>query len=104
PALPEDTGHALWQRDCQGSNGLVSLRLNIDTDAARRFVNALKLFGIGFSWGGFESLVQLVSPAMLAPHGYWDGAGKPVVRLYAGLENANDLIADLEQALQSAQA
>lgn len=102
PALPEDTGHALWRRDCQGSNGLVSIRLNTDTDAARRFVDALKLFGIGFSWGGFESLVQLVSPAMLAPHGYWDGAKKPVVRLYAGLEAADDLIADLEQALQMA--
>ncbi|HLR13524.1 MAG TPA: PLP-dependent transferase, partial [Burkholderiaceae bacterium] len=102
PALPEDAGHALWHRDCRGSNGLLSIRLNLDTRGARQFVNALTLFGIGFSWGGFESLVQLVSPAMLKPHHYWDGAEQPVVRLYAGLESEDDLIADLEQALSQA--
>lgn len=102
PALPQDPGHALWKRDCHGSNGLVSARLKMDVPAARRLVNALQLFGIGFSWGGFESLVQLVSPDMLAPHSYWQAASGPVIRLYAGLESSQDLIADLEQALAQA--
>ena len=74
----------------------------MDVPAARRLVNALQLFGIGFSWGGFESLVQLVSPDMLAPHSYWQAASGPVIRLYAGLESSQDLIADLEQALAQA--
>src|SRR5690606_19958217 len=59
PAWPDDAGHALWQRDCTGSNGMLSVELSLDPQAARRFVDALALFGIGFSWGGFESLVQL---------------------------------------------
>lgn len=102
PALPSDPGHALWQRDCTGSNGLLSVALHLTMSQARRFVNALTLFGIGFSWGGFESLVQLVDPASLAGHGYWDAGTRPVVRLYVGLESADDLIADLQQALQVA--
>ncbi len=102
PAFPEDAGHALWQRDCHGSNGLLSIALDCDVKAARRFVDALTLFGIGFSWGGFESLVQLVNPGMLEPHGYWQGQqGRQLVRLYVGLESPDDLIADLRQALQA---
>lgn len=103
PALPEDPGHQLWRRDCTGSNGMLAIELDMDIQAVRRFVDALVLFGIGFSWGGFESLVQLVSPELLAPHSYWQGGDNPVVRLHAGLESADDLIADLAQALQKAQ-
>ena len=99
PALPEDPGHALWQRDCYGANGLLSVRLRCHRDQAKAFVDALRYFGIGYSWGGFESLVQLVRPEQLAPHSYWDGGDKALVRLYAGLENSDDLIADLSQAL-----
>ena len=62
PAWPEDPGHALWQRDCTGSNGMLSVELRLSPENARKFVDALTLFGIGFSWGGYESLVQLVSP------------------------------------------
>src|SRR5699024_3902714 len=65
PALPEDPGHALWQRDCYGANGLLSVRLRCHRDQAKAFVDALRYFGIGYSWGGFESLVQLVRPEQL---------------------------------------
>jgi len=102
PAWPADPGHALWKRDCSGSNGMLAVSFNFDSAAARRFVNALTLFGIGYSWGGFESLVQLVEPGALKPHSYWPNDGHPVLRLHIGLEAAEDLIADLERALQAA--
>lgn len=102
PAWPQDPGHTLWKRDCSGSNGMLAVALKVDAAAARRFVNALQLFGIGYSWGGFESLVQLVEPAALKVHGYWPNDGHPVVRLHVGLEAAEDLIADIDQALQTA--
>lgn len=102
PAWPEDPGHELWKRDCTGSNGMLAVGLKLDPAAARRFVNALKLFGIGYSWGGFESLVQLVEPSALRLHGYWQDDGNAVVRLHVGLESADDLIADIAQALEAA--
>ena len=103
PAWPEDPGHALWKRDCTGSNGMLSVALSLDSAAVRRFVDALTLFGIGYSWGGFESLVQLVDPSGLKGHGYWAGQAGVVVRFHIGLEASEDLIADLSQALQAAQ-
>ena len=54
PALPTDAGHALWKRDALGSNGMFAFSLDVPVDVARRFVDQLQLFGIGFSWGGFE--------------------------------------------------
>lgn len=99
PAWHEDPGHALWQRDCTGSNGMLSVELKLDNAAARRFVDGLSLFGIGFSWGGFESLVQLVDHAALQPHGYWTATSNAIVRLHIGLESPGDLIADITQAL-----
>lgn len=105
PAWPQDSGHALWQRDCLGSNGMLSIGLNLDAAACRRFVDNLTLFGIGFSWGGFESLVQWVDPAALASHGYWQETATPsVVRMHIGLESPDDLTADIAQALDSARA
>jgi len=109
PAWPDDPGHALWQRDALGSNGLMSVHLNLNHEQGRRFVDALKIFGIGFSWGGFESLVQWVEPQALQGHSYWmdDIAAAPdttVVRLHVGLEAAEDLQADLAQALAQATA
>jgi len=95
PAWPDDAGHALWQRDAQGSNGLMSVLLKLNHAQGRRFVDALQLFGIGFSWGGFESLVQWVEPQALVPHR---------VRLHIGLEAVEDLQADLTQALDQAAA
>lgn len=103
PALPEDPGHALWQRDCHGNNGLLSITLKTtDHDAARRFVDALTLFGIGFSWGGYESLVSLVDAGELARHSAWDGGDQALVRLHIGLEAPQDLVADLAQAFAKA--
>ncbi|OZI55101.1 cystathionine beta-lyase [Bordetella genomosp. 5] len=102
PAWHADPGHALWQRDCTGSNGMLAVQLRFNPAQARRFVEALTLFGIGFSWGGFESLVQLVTPGELARHAYWTGGNDALVRLHIGLESPADVIADLEQALARA--
>jgi cystathionine beta-lyase len=99
PAWHKDPGHALWQRDCTGSNGMLSIELNCSPEVAKRFVNALTLFGIGFSWGGFESLVQWVDPGALASHAYWDAEDHALIRLHIGLESTIDLIEDLAQAL-----
>ncbi|HWL29667.1 MAG TPA: aminotransferase class I/II-fold pyridoxal phosphate-dependent enzyme [Burkholderiaceae bacterium] len=102
PAWPADPGHALWQRDCSGSNGMLSVALKLDASSARRFVDSLTLFGIGYSWGGFESLVQLVDHGALSHHGYWPGEDHAIVRLHIGLESPQDLIADIAQALDQA--
>ena len=99
PAWHKDPGHALWQRDCTGSNGMLAVELKCSPDAAKTFVDALTLFGIGFSWGGFESLVQWVDPASLAPHTYWQHNPHALIRLHIGLESVDDLTNDLGQAL-----
>ena len=102
PALTDDPGHALWKRDFKGANGLVSFVLEgADAHAAERVADALQLFAIGASWGGYESLVTVVAPERLADHAQWNGAGA-VLRLHVGLEDVDDLIADLAQALQHA--
>jgi cystathionine beta-lyase len=102
PALPSDAGHAIWQRDFSGCNGLVSFEFGRPgVDAARAFVDALKFFSIGASWGGYESLVQIIHPAALAEQAYWTG-DNPALRLHIGLESAPDLIDDLRQAFEIA--
>jgi len=102
PAWPGDSGHALWQRDCSGSNGMLALALRFDQTQVRRFIDNLTLFSIGASWGGYESLVRLMAPAMMKLHAYWQGGDLPVVRLHIGLESPQDLIADIAQALDAA--
>lgn len=103
PALPSDAGHAIWKRDFSGANGLVSFEFKRPgLAAARAFVDALKLFSIGASWGGYESLVQIIYPEYLAQQSYWTGSN-PAVRLHIGLESAPDLIDDLQQAFEIAQ-
>ncbi len=105
PALPEDPGHALWQRDFSGASGLVSFAFRgEDAAAADAFVDALALFGIGASWGGYESLAQVAAPERLAEHSYWTDKALPVVRLHIGLEEPADLVADLEQAFAASAA
>jgi cysteine-S-conjugate beta-lyase len=99
PAWPKDPGYGLWQRDCSGSNGMLSVEFNCTAEQLKPVVNALTLFGIGFSWGGFESLVQWVNPSALTPHQTWQGQDHGVLRLHIGLESIDDLIADLKQAL-----
>jgi len=101
PPWRNDPGHALWQRDCTGGNGLLSMRLTASAEEAKAFVDRLSLFGIGFSWGGFESLVQWVSPHALQGHRYWTHGDRAVIRLHIGLESVEDLIADLDQAFET---
>ena len=101
--LPGAPGHDLWQRDFTGGCGLFGFVLKGGSPAARaRFVDALDLFGIGFSWGGYESLVIPFDPARARsatawPPAGWDAADKLGVRLSIGLEDPQDLIADLER-------
>ncbi|MES2184802.1 MAG: cystathionine beta-lyase [Pseudomonadota bacterium] len=102
PALPRDPGHALWQRDFTGASGLVSFAFrNPDSESANTFVDALRYFGIGASWGGYESLATIAAPERLREHSAWTGS-TPVVRLHIGLEDPADLVADLEQAFAAA--
>ncbi len=102
PALPQDPGHALWKRDFLGASGLFSIALcPMPRQALAAFVDSLQLFGIGLSWGGFESLV-LPMDAPRRNTQAWCLEG-PLVRIHAGLEDAEDLSADLCQALQVAQ-
>lgn len=99
PALESHPGHALWKRDFSGAASLFSVVLRTADDAAlARFVDALELFGIGSSWGGYESLVTVVRAAAHRTATAWQPAGQ-VVRLHIGLESPVDLIADLEHAL-----
>jgi cystathionine beta-lyase len=100
PALPDCPGHALWQRDFGGASGLFTFVLKGGDDAARAaLIDGLAHFGIGFSWGGFESLALPVDPAGLRTATKWRSEG-PAVRLHIGLEDPEDLIADLAAGLQ----
>lgn len=95
PALPGDPGHALWSRDFSGTSGLFGFTLKAADIAARtRFIDALTLFGIGFSWGGYESLVVPSNPVRTAAA--WTDPD-PLIRLSIGLEDPADLIVDLER-------
>jgi cystathionine beta-lyase len=97
PAFESCPGHQYWKRDFSGSSGLFSFTLNGGDGAARdRLVDSLELFGIGYSWGGFESLVVPADPVRTVSKPHWQG---PLVRLHIGLEHPEDLIADLEMAL-----
>ncbi|PAX07149.1 cystathionine beta-lyase [Sphingomonas lenta] len=100
PALPSCPGHELWRRDFTGASGLFSFVLNGGDDAARaRLIDGLELFGIGYSWGGFESLAIPVDPHRHRSVVKREQAG-PMVRLQIGLEDPDDLIADLAAGLE----
>lgn len=101
PALPDCPGHALFARDFTGATGLFAFELAGGGDAARvALIDALDLFGIGYSWGGYESLALPVDPARYRTATRWEGRG-PLVRLSIGLEDAGDLIADLDRGLSA---
>lgn len=95
PADPDDPGHALWRRDFSGASGLFGVVLKPGIDEARfaAFIDGMRLFGRGYSWGGFESLLIPVFPERTATPFSWAGR---LFRIQAGLEDAADLIADLE--------
>lgn len=98
PALPGAPGHDIWKRDFKGVNGLFSIVLNPVPEAkVLAMLDRLELFGLGFSWGGFESLVIHCDPQLKRTARKADFGG-PVVRLHVGQESVEDLIADLDQA------
>ena len=92
PALPDCPGHEYWTRDFKGSSGLFAFELRGDSAA---LVDRLELFGIGYSWGGYESLALPVSPLRKV----LSATAKNLVRLHIGLEDPEDLIEDLARAL-----
>ncbi len=99
PALPGAPGHDLWKRDYSGACGLFTAVLTpAPQKAVHALLDALEVFGLGFSWGGFESLAIPCDPQLrdrTAPHDY----GGPTVRFHIGLETPADLIADLAKGL-----
>jgi cystathionine beta-lyase len=97
PGLPEDPGHTLWRRDFTGASGLfgVVLRPDIPKRAIDAMLDGMELFGMGASWGGFESLILPTHPERMRTAVPWTEG--PALRLHAGLEDIDDLIADLER-------
>jgi cystathionine beta-lyase len=97
PGLPEHPGHALWRRDFAGASGLFSFVLKpYAPTAVAAMVEGMRLFGMGASWGGYESLLLPVKPETSRTATAWSPGG-PTLRLHAGLEALDDLIADLEE-------
>jgi cystathionine beta-lyase len=106
PALPDDPGHALWKRDFSGSSGLFSVVLRPCREpAVAAMLDGLELFGLGYSWGGFESLVVPFDCSTYRTATTWNPGG-PALRFSIGLEDVADLQADLARGfdrLHSAQ-
>jgi cystathionine beta-lyase len=101
PALPGCPGHELWARDYRGACGLFAFALKPAPQAAvEAFLDALEVFGLGFSWGGFESLAIWCDPQLKRRQFKRDHGG-PLIRLHIGLETPEDLIADLRQGLEA---
>ncbi|MGP1677130.1 MAG: cystathionine beta-lyase [Burkholderiales bacterium] len=99
PALEGDSGHAIWKRDFSGAASLFGVILQPASErAVAALIDALALFGIGSSWGGFESLAIRADPGKYRRATQWNPGG-PLLRLHIGLEDADDLMADLEQGL-----
>jgi cystathionine beta-lyase len=97
PALESDPGHAIWKRDFTGASGLFSIVLKpAPQKAVDAMLNGVKLFGMGYSWGGFESLIIPFDCAPYRTATRW-APGGPALRLHIGLENVDDLKADLER-------
>jgi cystathionine beta-lyase len=96
PALPSDPGHAIWKRDFTGSSGLFAIVLKpAPKKAVAAMLDGLDLFGMGYSWGGFESLMIPFDPSTYRTATEWQAEG-PALRLHVGLEDLDDLKADLE--------
>jgi cystathionine beta-lyase len=103
PALEGDPGHAIWKRDFSGAAALFSFVMAVaDGRQTAAFVNALELFGIGSSWGGYESLVSVAHAEKIRTATRWNPGGE-TIRLHVGLEDPDDLIADLQRGFASMQ-
>jgi cystathionine beta-lyase len=97
PGLPSHPGHGIWKRDFTGASGLFSMVLKpVRKEAYHAFLDVLELFGIGASWGGYESLAIPFDCAQLRTATRWQPGG-PTVRFHIGLEAVDDLISDLER-------
>ena len=99
PALPGSRGHALWKRDFTGACGLFGVILR-PAEKARvdAMLDGMRLFKMGWSWGGFESLIIPAYPERIRTATRWS-AGGPYLRLHVGLEHPDDLISDLDEGL-----
>ena len=100
PPLPDDPGHELWKRDFTGACGLFGVVLReVRAEAVAAMLDGLELFGMGASWGGYESLILPTDPGRLRTATAWKPGG-PTLRIHAGLEDVDDLIADLDRGLR----
>ena len=100
PALADDPNHELWKRDFSGANGLFAFILKpVPEPAVEAMLDGMKYFGMGFSWGGYESLILPVSPWISRSATEW-AEKAPYIRIHAGLEDPDDLIADLEAGFE----
>jgi cystathionine beta-lyase len=96
PGLAEHPGHAIWRRDFTGSSGLFGVVLqDFSKDAIAAMLDGMTLLRMGASWGGFESLIMPTNPAPMRSATVWDEG--PTIRIHAGLEDADDLLEDLER-------
>ncbi|HZQ62272.1 MAG TPA: cystathionine beta-lyase [Casimicrobiaceae bacterium] len=97
PALPGARGHEIWQRDFRAASGLFGVVLNpVASDRVAAMLDHMRYFEMGWSWGGFESLIIPTYPERARTATMWNAPG-PCLRLHVGLEDANDLVADLEE-------
>ncbi|MBL6958655.1 MAG: cystathionine beta-lyase [Rhodospirillales bacterium] len=100
PAQPDCPGHDIWKRDFTGASGLFSMIIDeTPKEALAAMLDGFELFGMGYSWGGYESLMIPSDPAQIRTATPWPGTGT-LLRLHAGLEDADDLIADLEAGFE----
>ncbi len=98
PALSNSAGHDIWKRDFTGASGLFSIVLKpMSNTAVAAMVDNMELFAMGFSWGGFESLIVPFTPHRTATT--WNNLG-PALRLHIGMEDPDDLIRDLEEGFK----
>jgi cystathionine beta-lyase len=94
PAFEGTPGHETWKRDFTGASGLFAVELKpVGKKALAAMFDGMELFGMGWSWGGYESLMVTAHPARTVSRHHGTG---PIIRFHAGLEDAGDLIADLE--------
>ena len=100
PALKSFYNHKIWKRDFTGSSGLFSFSLNkyYSNSKIEKFFNQLKIFKLGYSWGGFESLITFPP---LSKRSFKNNNKKNIIRLYCGLEDSEDLIKDLDRAIKT---
>jgi len=104
PARADHAQHALWQRDFTGASGLFAIVLDaFPRERLAAMVDNLALYGMGFSWGGYESLILPVDPNRSRTATRWTDEGQ-TLRIHAGLEDIDDLIADLDAGLQRLRA